>query len=366
MENQKQKSVIRFAIMLVLVSVINYLGSFIASTLGLPLFLDSLGTVLGVVFGGFWIGASGGFIYNIISASISGNGAASVWGLSSIFIAFIVWLLLRYKKVKLDSCTSLFSAGIIVAILNSILTTIISFVFFKSSETFLPSVLLQKSLAFLSARELLNISVAHLVIEIIDKSLIFLIVFGIYKFSRRRKPVDFKKLAISASILIAVLTFTSWINTRENIHRTERSNDILIKDQARQAISMLETVYEGHLDGMYSFEQAENMGADLLRNLRYGDDNEGYFWADTSDGTNIVLYGREDVEGKNRIDSYVGGIYHVREIIANGKKSDGGYTDYFYTKKGGEKPLAKRSYSLYFAPFDWIVGTGYYPEDLEK
>jgi methyl-accepting chemotaxis protein len=141
--------------------------------------------------------------------------------------------------------------------------------------------------------------------------------------------------------------------------------DAIIKAQVQQADSMLETVYEGSLDGIYPLEQAKKLGADLLRNLRYGDDNQGYFWADTIDGTNVVLYGRKDVEGTNRLDAYVGGVYHVREIIKNGQKPGGGFTDYFYPKMDKSEPLPKRGFSLLFEPFGWVLGTGYYIEDLK-
>jgi methyl-accepting chemotaxis protein len=47
--------------------------------------------------------------------------------------------------------------------------------------------------------------------------------------------------------------------------------------------------------------QAPNEAAqDLLRDMHYGTD--GYFCADTKEGVNVVLYGRKDTEGRNRIN----------------------------------------------------------------
>jgi len=141
--------------------------------------------------------------------------------------------------------------------------------------------------------------------------------------------------------------------------------DLLVKSQVETAVSMLQKIYDKHAKGEYSLAYAKKLGADLLRDLRYGDKKDGYFWADTSDGTNVVLYGKKDIEGKNRWDSYVGGVYHVREIVANGKKAGGGFTDYYFYRKDDDKILAKRGYSLWFQPFDWIVGTGYYLDDIK-
>lgn len=131
-----------------------------------------------------------------------------------------------------------------------------------------------------------------------------------------------------------------------------------IKSEVETAVSMLQAVYEKHRHGAMSLEQAKALGADLLRELRYGDD--GYFWADTTDGVNVVLYGRKDVEGRNRIeDKDLKGTCYVKEFLTKAK-AGGGYVEYWFTKKEQTEPLPKRSYVLPFAPFGWVIGTGYY------
>jgi energy-coupling factor transport system substrate-specific component len=47
---------------------INFAGHAIATTLKLPLFLDSIGTILGGLLAGPWVGALAGFITNLISS----------------------------------------------------------------------------------------------------------------------------------------------------------------------------------------------------------------------------------------------------------------------------------------------------------
>lgn len=59
---------------------------------------------------------------------------------------------------------------------------------------------------------------------------------------------------------------------------------------------MLGALYVKSQNGEITLEQAKKLGADLLRKLRYGTD--GYFWADTTEGVNVVLYGRKDTEGE--------------------------------------------------------------------
>jgi energy-coupling factor transport system substrate-specific component len=47
---------------------INFVGHAIATTLKLPLFLDSIGTILGGILAGPWVGGLAGFITNLISS----------------------------------------------------------------------------------------------------------------------------------------------------------------------------------------------------------------------------------------------------------------------------------------------------------
>ena len=85
--------------------------------------------------------------------------------------------------------------------------------------------------------------------------------------------------------------------------------------------------------------EAETRGADLLRELRYGDG--GYFWADTYDGDNVVLLGSE-TEGTNRMETKdAEGYQMVKEIIRVGQEPDGGYTDYVFPKEGGDGVLSE-------------------------
>ena len=144
----------------------------------------------------------------------------------------------------------------------------------------------------------------------------------------------------------------------------EEDYDENIKNQVDNAISMLDAVYAGYENGDYSYEEAETRGADLLRELRYG--NGGYFWADTYDGENVVLRGSA-TEGTNRMETKdADGYQMVKEIIRVGQEPDGGYTDYVFPKEGETESSPKRSYSRAFEPFGWGVGTGNYIDYIDE
>ena len=133
--------------------------------------------------------------------------------------------------------------------------------------------------------------------------------------------------------------------------------DELIKSETQSAFTMLGALNAKVRAGALTLDQAKKIGADELRAMRYGTD--GYFFADTSKGVNVVLPGSAGVEGTNRLTAEIAGIPYVQRIIAAGM-TGGGYTDYSYPKMGEQVPSPKRAYSMYFEPFDWNIGTGYY------
>ena len=141
------------------------------------------------------------------------------------------------------------------------------------------------------------------------------------------------------------------------------SYDENIRNQVENAISMLDAVYGKYEAGECTLEEAKKQGADLLRELRYGDG--GYFWADTYKGDNIVLLG-SDTEGTNRMETVdANGYQMVKEIIRVGMEENGGYADYVFPKEGETEPSPKRSYSKAFEPFGWVVGTGNYIDYID-
>lgn len=147
-------------------------------------------------------------------------------------------------------------------------------------------------------------------------------------------------------------------------HQISNNYDANIKEQVQNAHSMLQAVYDKTKTGEYTLEEAKKVGADLLRNLRYG--TEGYFWADTYDGTNVVMLGSA-TEGTNRMSAVDSNGFRMAEaIISIGQEPDGGYTNYYYPRTGETEASPKRSYSLAFEPFGWVIGTGNYTDHMDE
>ena len=185
----------------------------------------------------------------------------------------------------------------------------------------------------------------------------------------RTKLIIVMVIALIALALCSMVSSTSLSGLGDNaldiIENDMRSSyDEQIKAQVDNVISLCQSIYNRYEKGEYTLDEAEKLAADQIRDLRYG--NNGYFWVDTYDGTNVVLLGN-DTEGTNRMDAVdANGFAYMQAIISAGRQEDGGFTDYVFPREGETEPSPKRAYSKAFEPFGWVLGTGNYTDDIDE
>lgn len=182
---------------------------------------------------------------------------------------------------------------------------------------------------------------------------------------------------ISAIVAVSVITavviggyfvYTMYSSTEAQLEneRTMMTEQIKtkLKNETEMAISLIDQVHKKQLAGELTEEQARKMAADYIRDLRY-DEGKGYFWVDTKEGVNVVLLGRPS-EGKSRIDLVdPSGRHFIKEMIENGLKPGGGYTDLMFAKPNETEPLPKINYTAAYEPYGWVLGTGVWVDDID-
>lgn len=114
------------AIMIPLGVAINYIGGQIATSLALPIYLDSIGTIVVAAIMGPWVGAISGVLFNVISSLIGGNIMASLFGICNLGSGLIVGYMARYKKF--DKVWHVAIAIALVSLWNAIMGTPIAMV----------------------------------------------------------------------------------------------------------------------------------------------------------------------------------------------------------------------------------------------
>ncbi|OON87866.1 hypothetical protein BXO88_01435 [Oribacterium sp. C9] len=176
--------------------------------------------------------------------------------------------------------------------------------------------------------------------------------------------------ALLTAIGIAVFSVHGTIvNTYDQVaaYRSRLEQDVMqkLKQETEIAISVIDRIHQDELAGKYTEEEAKKLAADLVRDMRY-DDGAGYFWIDTYEGINVVLLGR-DTEGQSRWESVdPNGTYFIQEMIKNGMQDGGGFTDLQFAKPNETVPLPKKNYTCAYEPYQWVLGTGVWIDDLDE
>ncbi len=175
---------------------------------------------------------------------------------------------------------------------------------------------------------------------------------------------------VITAVIISAFTVISTLNTnadQTDAYQSRLYEDIKaeLKNETQEAMSICEFMNAKYEAGEITKEQAMKQSADIIRELKYND-GAGYFWIDTSEGINVVLLGR-DTEGQSRWDSVdPEGNYFIQEMIKNGMQQGGGYTSLMFAKPNETEPLPKINYTAYYAPFDWVMGTGVWVDYIDS
>ncbi|MCQ2594375.1 MAG: cache domain-containing protein [Treponemataceae bacterium] len=144
--------------------------------------------------------------------------------------------------------------------------------------------------------------------------------------------------------------------------------DDAVKFQVQNVIELLNTIYKEEQNGSLTREEAQAQAIKLVKGLRYGDKRDGYFWIDD---TNYILIAHPilpDQEGKNRYNlEDKNGVMIIQEILkTTSKNKDGGFTEFWFTKADGVTVKPKRTFSMAFEPWNWVISSGNYYDDIDE
>ena len=145
----------------------------------------------------------------------------------------------------------------------------------------------------------------------------------------------------------------------------------LMGEKSRQTQAQVETAYslvaglearvrKGELDEASA--KAEALA--LIKGLRYG--NDDYFWINDSHPTMVMHPMKPELDGKDL--SGVEDKQGLRLFVAFAdlaRAQGAGEAAYYWPKPGVDEAVRKISYIKRFAPWDWIIGTGVYVDDVE-
>lgn len=177
---------------------------------------------------------------------------------------------------------------------------------------------------------------------------------------------------VLVTCLIQVGTCTWMFKKAEASIQEIRYEDILdgyklnVKSQVQSALTLIDYYYQQELSGALSESQAQEQAKEAVRALRYADDQGGYLWIDGTDYTLIMHPILQDKEGSNRKELQdCNGVMIIQEIMKVAK-AGGGFNEFVFTKSDGVTEAPKIAYSEAFEPWNWVLTTGCYSDDINN
>ncbi|ADL69208.1 ECF transporter S component [Thermoanaerobacterium thermosaccharolyticum] len=157
---------------------INYIGKMFAQVLKLPLWLDSIGTMLASMLAGPIIGSICGAINNVIYG-LTADPISFIYALTSIAIGLVIGIMA--KKGMFKNFGKVIVAGLIVALVSAIVSTPINIGFWGGQTG---NVWGDTLFAFLSANKFpvwISSFLDEFVVDLPDKLATLIISYGIFK-----------------------------------------------------------------------------------------------------------------------------------------------------------------------------------------
>ena len=137
-----------------------------------------------------------------------------------------------------------------------------------------------------------------------------------------------------------------------------------VKNVVSIALSHINNYYRDYEEGKLTLEEVKRKVLHDIRSWRFGKDN--YVFVIDGKGRLIahpwVPYGENVLNLRD-----IKGNYVIRKIIKAAHSSpQGGFTRYWWKKIGSSEPVEKLTYAAVFKPFNWVVGSGVYIDDVSR
>ena len=181
-------------------------------------------------------------------------------------------------------------------------------------------------------------------------------------------------LILSLIVLGACIIGVAYSNTKNNarmfIEEYEKSAYAFHENELKNIMDIMkqtaESIYKTQKAKGISDEKIQEAILDKFNDLRFFNDKSGYIFVYAYDGTNVLMPTNKALQGQNFMglkDS--NGVFLIKELIEAAKKG-GGLVKYYFPKTKDGKPFPKFSYSLSFEPYNWMMGTGIYVDNVEE
>jgi methyl-accepting chemotaxis protein len=185
--------------------------------------------------------------------------------------------------------------------------------------------------------------------------------FGMMR--RARMTVGRKIYALICLSFVGLMGMT-FLESRELASSLDQQKQIELRHLGDVALGIIKEEHATAQKGGVSDADAQKRAMARIGALRYG--NNDYFWINDMHPKMVMHPIKPEMNG-NDLSAYKdpnGKLLFV-DFAETVKKSGSGFVPYEWPKPGFDKPQPKLSYVVGFTPWNWVVGTGVYIDDLK-
>jgi methyl-accepting chemotaxis protein len=155
----------------------------------------------------------------------------------------------------------------------------------------------------------------------------------------------------------------TFLGSREMASSLLQQKQIELKHLGEVALGIVKEEHASAQKGDVSAADAQKRAMARVAALRYGSND--YYWINDMHPKMVMHPIKPEMNG-NDLSSYKdpNGKFLFVDFVDTVKKSGAGFVPYEWPKPGFEKPQPKLSYVVGFAPWNWVIGTGVYIDDL--
>jgi methyl-accepting chemotaxis protein len=154
------------------------------------------------------------------------------------------------------------------------------------------------------------------------------------------------------------------LDSRELASSLKQQKQIELKHLAELALGIVKEEHAASQKGDIAVADAQKRAMIRVAALRYG--NNDYFWINDMQPRMVMHPMKPELNGSDlSANKDPNGKVLFVDFVNVVRKDGAGFVSYEWPKPGFERPQPKLSYVVGFAPWNWVIGTGVYIDDLD-
>ncbi len=178
-----------------------------------------------------------------------------------------------------------------------------------------------------------------------------------------RLPIQKKLVGLTVLIGVGIIAFLIFFyySFSASLQDEKKAQS---KHLSESAMGIIGYFHQLEVSGQLRSSEAQEYAMNALKAATYGDN--GYFWINNGEGELLMQPYTPERVGINQIDWTDGKGQLVFWDFVNKAKAGGDWVSYSWPKPNSTLEYPKISYVAYFAPWDWVLGTGLYLDDMQS